>query len=171
MKNHKILFAAVVLAACTSSPVTKLSAQEIDLLSFAIGHYDIFDNNSAMDFRFEYRPDSKVFIENLKPWAGAEITSDTSVWVGTGLLYDFKLSDNFFLTPSFGAGFYTKGSSDKDLDFPIQFRSQLEVSYQFENNSRLGLGISHMSNANLGTTNPGTEVLSVYWHVPLEKIF
>ena len=136
-----------------------------------MGYFDILDDNGAADFRLEYRPNSPVFIDNLKPWAGLEVTTDGTIWAGGGLLYDWEFQENWYFTPSIGAGAYTEGSSDRDLDYPVQFRSQLEVSYEFDNNSRLGASFSHISNAGLGDHNPGTEVLGLYWHVPLNKIF
>ena len=48
---------------------------------------------------------------------------------------------------------------------------QTALAYEFENNNRLGLSFSHTSNAGLGDSNPGTEVLGLYWHVPLNQIF
>ncbi|MEZ5919563.1 MAG: acyloxyacyl hydrolase [Alphaproteobacteria bacterium] len=133
----------------------------VDFLNFAIGHYDIFDNDNAIDLRVEYRPASSVFIKNLKPWVGLEVTTDASLWVGGGLLYDWNFQDSWYLTPSFGAGLYAQGSSDLDLGHPIEFRSQLEISYAFDNDARVGLAFSHLSNADLDRHNPGTEILSL----------
>lgn len=135
-------------------------------INFAIGYYDVFDKQDGIDFRVEYRPDSVVFIDNLKPWAGVEVTSEGSIWAGGGLLYDWNFTPSWYLTPSFGVGLYTNGGSDKDLDHPIEFRSQLEVSYEFENTNRLGVSLSHMSNAGLSNDNPGTEVVSLNYSIP-----
>jgi len=46
----------------------------------------------------------------------------------------------------------------------------LEVAYRFDDRSRLGLSISHYSNAGLGDDNPGTESLMLNYSVPLKKI-
>lgn len=146
-------------------------AQSLDLLSFAIGYYDVFGHESEAELRAEYRPDSRIFMENLKPWVGIELTSEKSLWAGGGLLFDYNISNSWYLTPSFGAGLYSKGDSDKDLDHPIQFRSQLEISYEFQDLSRAGISLSHSSNAGLGDHNPGTEAIGFYWHIPLSNIF
>ena len=34
-----------------------------------------------------------------------------------------------------------------DLGYGLEFRSQLEIAYRFDNRSRLGVAVSHMSNA------------------------
>ncbi|MEM6781069.1 MAG: acyloxyacyl hydrolase [Pseudomonadota bacterium] len=148
---------------------TPALAQE-DLLSFGAGWYDIMDDDSAADFRLEYRPDQKIFWE-FKPWVGGEVTSEASVWGGGGILLDLNISDSVYITPSFGAGLYTKGGSDLDLDFPIQFRSQIEAGMKFDGGQRVGLSFGHLSNASLGDSNPGTEVLNLYYHVPYGNFF
>lgn len=143
------------------------------LISIGGGYYDAFDNDNdrAFDFRAEYRSGKNIFIDNLHPYAAFEITSDASTWVGGGLLYDWNFAPSWYLTPSFGAGVYAKGSSDLDLDYPVQFRSQLEVAYEFSSAHRVAAALSHVSNASLGDENPGTEVFSVYWHIPMADFF
>lgn len=166
---RKTLFALTTAALLTS---TSALAQDNNLQlpeglwQFSVGYYDVFDDEEAIDLRVEYRPDSVVFVENLKPFVGAEVTSDASIWVGGGLLYDWNFANNWYATPSFGAGLYAQGSSDLDLGHVIEFRSQLEVSYEFENETRLGVSLSHLSNAGLDDHNPGTEVLSLSYSFP-----
>lgn len=154
-----LLFAIFVF-----SPNT-LKAQ--DQLVVGIGAYDILDNETALDFRAEYRPGSIVFLKRFRPFLGLELTSEGSLWAGGGLLYDWEFKPDWFLTPSLGAGFYARGSSDLDLENALQFRSQLEISYAYgDAGERVGLSFSHISNAHLGDDNPGTEVLSLSWHLP-----
>lgn len=161
-KIYTIAIALMALGCSTAAPSNAFA----DRLNFAIGYYDVFDKQDGIDFRVEYRSDSIIFTENLKPWGGVEITSQGSLWGGGGLLYDLNISDKWYLTPSLGAGLYTNGGSDKDLDYPLQFRSQLELAYEFKTDARIGLSFSHMSNAGLGDKNPGTEVLSLNWSLP-----
>jgi len=164
---RKTLFALTTAALLTS---TTALAQNTTLppgmLQFSVGYFDAFGNDEALDLRVEYRPNSVIFIDNLKPFVGAEITSDVSVWLGGGLLYDWNVANSWYITPSLGAGLYAQGGSDLDLDHVIEFRSQLEVSYEFQDQTRVGLSISHLSNADLGSHNPGTEVVSLSYSVP-----
>jgi len=123
----------------------------------------------AADFRFEYRFGKSLVsaIEpyaKLKPWLGAEVTSDGAVYGAGGFLVDVPLGPIVF-TPSFGTGLYSSGGG-KDLGSVIEFRSMLEVGYQFDNQSRFSLGYSHISNANITQQNPGSNILSMYYHVP-----
>ncbi len=143
-------------------------ADDVNRMSVGVGYYDIFDNEDAADFRVEYRPGASILWE-LRPWLGIEVTSDSAVYGAAGFLYDFRLAPQWVLTPSIGAGLYANGNG-KDLDSTIEFRSMLELGYEFQNASRLSAGISHISNASIGDNNPGTEILNVYYHIPINWI-
>ena len=67
-------------------------------------------------------------------------------------------------------GWYSNGGG-KNLGYPLEFRTQLELGYAFENQSRVSLGYSHISNANLGETNHGTNMISLYYHIPAGWLF
>ena len=136
-----------------------------DLLSLGLGYYDINDNEEAADFRMEYRWDSPL-LWVIEPWAGAEVTSDGAIYGLGGLLADIKIGSGFLVTPSFGAGLYYKGNG-KDLGHIIAFRSQLEMGWEFENSSRIGIAGGHISNAGLDNKNPGAEYLNLYYHIPV----
>ena len=151
---------------------------------FGLGVYDIkFDGskrNEATDFRYEYRSDESLLDigpkeDNfffLKPFFGVEFTNDSAYYFLTGIYFEDNLGElfegdksKFFLTPSFGAGIYDDGSGKK-LGNDLQFRTSLEVSYELQNNNRIGISLSHISNANLGDKNPGVEILSFSYHIP-----
>lgn len=132
--------------------------------AFAQGYYDVLDGRSgAVDLRVEYRAGPRLWF--LRPWAGLEMTTDGGSFVAGGLLFDLDLPARFFLTPSFGTGIYSNGGG-KDLGSPFQFRSQVELAWQFDSGGRIGLSLGHLSNGSLGDRNPGTEVLSVVISVP-----
>tara|TARA_Y200000002_G_scaffold331407_1_gene296580 strand:- start:72 stop:602 length:531 start_codon:yes stop_codon:yes gene_type:complete len=151
---------------------------------FGLGIYDIkFDGsekNQATDLRFEYRSDKSLLNigpeeDNfffLKPFFGVEFTNDSASYFLTGIYFEDNLGElfegnksKFFLTPSFGAGIYDDGSGKK-LGNDLQFRTSLELSYELKNKNRIGISLSHISNANLGNKNPGVEILSFSYHIP-----
>jgi len=159
------LFAALILPFCLAMPA--MAQERGDLLSFGVGTYDVFDGEDrAADVRIEYRP-GHTYFWTVKPWLGAEATTDGTLWGGGGFLADIDLSDKFYVTPMLGAGLYAQGSSDKDLGSPIEFRTQLEGGYKFDNGHRVGLAVGHMSNFGLDDDNPGTETLNIYYHLPI----
>ena len=152
---------------------------------FGLGIYDIkFDGsekNQTTDFRYEYRLDKSLFDigpeeDNfffLKPFFGVEYTNDSASYFLTGIYFEDNLGElfegdksKFYFTPSFGAGIYDDASG-KELGNDLQFRTALEVSYELKNKNRVGISFSHISNANLGDKNPGVEILSFSYHIPL----
>ena len=99
--------------------------------------------------------------------------SDWSTWTGGGILADFYIDEGqtVYVTPSFGAGLYSQGDSDLDLGSAIEFRSQIEGGYEFDNGHRVGAAFGHISNASIDEDNPGTEILNLYYHVPTNDLF
>ena len=68
----------------------------------------------------------------------------------------------------FAPTIYYRGTG-VDLGFPLEFRSSVELAYRFDDRSRLGAQIYHLSNASLGWQNPGTEVLMLSYSVPITR--
>lgn len=163
MKKFTLALLALASTAFLAAPA---KAAE-DTLSVGVGYYDILENDDqAADFRAEYRWANNAFWK-LKPFAGLEFTTDGAIYGLGGLYMDLALTDNVFLIPQLGAGIYSDGDG-KDLGHGIEFRSQLELAYRFANHTRMGLAFSHTSNAGLGDDNPGVEVLSLYYHIPVD---
>jgi lipid A 3-O-deacylase len=103
----------------------------------------------------------------LRPVVGVMGTTDEAAYVYGGAYWDLPLNTApFVITPGFQAGAYTHGDG-KDLGYGLEFRSTIEVAYQFDEGQRLGLGFSHLSNASLGNDNPGTETLQVVYSHPM----
>ncbi len=137
-------------------------------LVFGLGYYDMNkQDNTAVDFRLEYRHGEKFWI--FKPWVGVEGTSDGAVYGAAGVRVDVYFGKRVVLTPSFGAGLYAEGDG-KDLGHVVEFRSQIELSYRFDDLSRLGLAFSHISNASIADDNPGVEILNLYYSLPLDGL-
>ncbi|MDF1790470.1 MAG: acyloxyacyl hydrolase [Thalassobaculaceae bacterium] len=138
-------------------------------LSFGVGVFDIVENTDrAGDFRVEYRHGDGLWI--FKPWIGLEVTTDGGVFANGGVLTDFYFGRRVVVTPSIGVGAYRNGGG-LDMGNTFEIRSQLEVAYRFDDRSRLGLAFSHISNAWTGDENPGSEILTVYYSVPLDRLF
>ena len=151
---------------------------------FGLGIYDIkfdgTDTQEALDYRYERRfdksllqigPESYDFF-NIKPFAGFEATTDSATYFLLGIYLNDNLGtiftgepSNLLLTPSFGFGAYDDGDGKK-LGNTIEFRTTLEISYQFKNKNRIGLSFGHISNANLGGKNPGAEILNFSYQIP-----
>ena len=73
---------------------------------------------------------------------------------------------HWVITPSAGVGGYAKGGS-KDLGGIFQFCLGIEIAREFDGGSRLGIGVTHISNADVQDPNPGVESIFLLYSVPL----
>lgn len=136
-------------------------------LTFGAGVFDFHRSTKAAEFAVSYRSNQRWWI--FKPHAGILGTSKGGVYGWWGLLVDVYLGQNWVVTPSTSIGAYGRGSG-KDLGSALEFRSGLELAYRFENKSRVGFGVYHLSNASTGRKNPGEESLLVYYAMPIRAI-
>lgn len=157
-------FKTVALCAVLATPFSA-AADDPDFLTVAVGSFDLVqDHDQAAEFRVEYRSDKKFWI--VKPFVGAMGTTDSAFYGYAGILTDLYFGKRWVLTPSFAAGYYDNGDG-VDLGHELEFRSSIELSYRFDNRTRLGVSFYHLSNASIGDINPGTEVLSIVYSIPL----
>jgi len=166
----KWIAAIIAVMAITALAAGTAQAKDPDFLSFGAGYFDFNrQKDEGAEFRLEYRSDYELW--KFRPFVAAGGATSGHGFVGAGILLDIFFGRRFVLTPSFAPHFYFGGNDDLDLDYPLEFRSQLEAAYRFDDRSRLGVAISHYSNASLGDTNPGTETLSMYYSVPFDQLF
>ncbi len=162
------LTASLGAASLGAAAPARADGDDPSFLVFGLGYYDMNkQDDTAVDFRLEYRHGEKFWI--FKPWVGVEGTSDGAFYGAAGVLVDVYFGTRVVLTPSFGAGLYANGSG-KDLGHAVEFRSQIELSYRFDDRSRLGVAFSHISNASIADENPGVEVLNIYYSLPLDGL-
>ena len=161
------LGAAVALAAVAAGSAPA-RADDPAFVTLAGGWFDMNRQKAeAAEFRLEYRHDQKLWV--FKPFGGVMGTSDGASYYYAGILMDIYFGKRVVLTPSFAPGYYARGSG-YNLGHPLEFRSQLELAYRFDDRSRLGVSFGHMSNASIGDKNPGTESLMLNYSIPLSSI-
>ena len=164
MKAIPNIFRTLAICVWLGIPVSA-AADDPPFLTFAVGAFDLVqDNDQAAELRAEYRHDKKIWI--FKPFIGVMGTTDSVIYGYGGFLLDLFFGKRVVLTPSLAAGYYDKGDG-LDLGHELEFRSSLELSYRFEDRTRLGVSFYHLSNASIGDNNPGTEVLSIVYSLPL----
>ncbi|GAB6051557.1 acyloxyacyl hydrolase [Magnetospira thiophila] len=167
VKRGMILALLAGLFGASEQPATA-QTDDPDFLSIGAGWFDFNRRKDpGAEFRIEYRSGYKVPYVQFKPFVALGGATSGHGFIGAGILWDVYFGRRWVVTPSFAPHFYT-GSKDKlDMGHALEFRSQLEAAYRFDDRSRLGLAISHYSNAGLGDKNPGTETLSVYYSLPI----
>ena len=67
------------------------------------------------------------------------------------------LSQKISLVPSFSIGLYEEFDDGKDMGYPVEFKSEIELNYNLSKSSLFGVTWNHISNADIGGTNPGSD--------------
>lgn len=158
------------------SLISTLTASDAHLLMAGAGPYDIFRwSKGKTNFKpfwfLEARPlwilfnhKNKVLIRPMAGWLSPNLDAN---YIYAGVAFDLFVSDRVVLTPSFAPGYWFNDSRN-DLGYPLEFRTSLELAYRFTSKARLGLIFSHISNAHLGTNNPGADMAGVFVSIPFD---
>ena len=93
------------------------------------------------------------FLGKLHPVTGFFITVDNAKYIYTGFQTTYD-SGSFNITPSFTPGLYDKGNG-KDLRHVLEFKTEIQISYNINKKSEIAFSYNHISNADLGENNPG----------------
>ena len=121
------------------------------------GMFDFSDDGKrAAIFGIQHQNENLTrdsFLGTLSPITGAMITADNATYMYTGIQAQYKFGKIDF-TPSFTPGLYDEGDG-KDLGHIIEFKSELQFSFNLFENTQLGMSYNHISNASLGEKNPG----------------
>jgi lipid A 3-O-deacylase len=157
------------------------SSMTPDYVIAALGGYD-FDKNGgrdSVDYRLEYQWGASLLPMmnhdwssldrwvQLHPVAGFEGNGDGMSYFNGGLNLDVPVVSHIVFTWGENVGWYGHGDSHQSLGSPIEFRSQLELGWQFDNSMRLMGYISHLSNMGIGDRDPGAEILGAQLSVPV----
>ena len=93
------------------------------------------------------------FLGKISPVTGGFITEKSAFYLYTGAQAEYDLG-LIKITPSFAPGYYNYGDG-KDLGYPLEFKSEVQLSFDLGNSTELGMSYNHISNASLGDKNPG----------------
>ena len=147
-------------------PLSLFPVRNPDLVSFSVGCFDFLrSKHRTCEFSVEYQFQFQYQFFAFRPLLGAMATVRGSTYAYGGVNFDFMISDLVF-SPGIAAGWYQPGGG-KNLRFPLEFRSCFEIAWQRSDFQRLGVRISHISNASLGYKNPGQESLVLFYSFPI----
>jgi hypothetical protein len=132
-----------------------------------LGAFDLFTDRDGSAERsgvaqIQLRWGRKLYL--IGPVIGLMGNTDGGVF-GYGGIYADLAYGNFVVTPVLAAGGYSKGGS-KDLGGVFQFRLELGVAYEFDDGTRIGVRLGHISNAGIHDDNPGEEELFITFAIP-----
>lgn len=155
---------------------TLQSVQIPDYFSVASGAFDFYHPKwRTAELEIEYKAHFNwlkspfQFLE-FRPLIGVMANARGSGYLYLGVNFDLLFFDRILFAPGFAGGYYWQGSG-KNLGYPIEFRSGIELAWQFKSFHRLGGHFYHLSNASIGNRNPGEESLVLFYDMPIKKGF
>ena len=161
MKNTFKFFFCFVLV--ISLYTTSLESDEVNKLidpheyNFFTGMFDFSDEGKKSTLvGIQHQNENlfkDTFLGTLSPVTGFLVTGDAATYLYTGVQAEYNLG-KINLTPSFTPGLYGQGDG-KDLGHIVEFKSELQLSFDLFKDSELGFSYNHISNASLGEKNPG----------------
>ena len=144
----------VSLSANAENNKNNVSDHEVNFFG---GMFDFSDDGQrAALFGIQHQDETlerETFLGRLSPITGAFITENSAAYIYTGVEWNFDLGGIKF-TPSFAPGLYSEGDG-KDLGHVIEFKSELQASFNISKDMSLGMSYNHISNASIGDKNPG----------------
>jgi len=136
---------------------TKLYNKYDSELNTFTGMFDFSDDKQAAGlFGIQHQNDElfrESFLGTLSPITGGFLTANNAIYLYSGVQAEYDLG-LFTFTPSFAPGFYGAGDG-KDLGYPLEFKTEVQLSLDLSKSTQLGMSYNHISNASLGTKNPG----------------
>ena len=126
-------------------------------LNFFTGMFDFSDDKQASGLLgLQHQNDElfrKSFLGKLSPISGVFFTEKNAIYLYTGVQAEYELGF-LTITPSFAPGYYNYGDG-KDLGSPLEFKTEVQMSFDISDSTHLGMSYNHISNASLGDKNPG----------------
>ena len=166
----RITLAMVFAVPVAGLPSVPVYADDPSFVTIGAGSFDFNrQKDQGAEFRVDYRTDYKFGI--FKPFLTGAVVTNGMTFFGAGILVDVYFGNRFVVTPSFAPTWWRGKTDGLDLGHGLEFRSQIEFAYRFDDRSRIGIAVSHSSNASNADTNPGTESILLNYSYPLGKFF
>ena len=127
--------------------------------SFYAGTFDTIDkegDDQATLYGIEHNNPilfRDTFVGRFSPITGGFITDKNSIYLYTGVEAQYEIGP-MNIVPSFAPGYYDAGNG-KDLGMALEFKSELKLSFDIFEDSKIGYSYSHISNNDWGKINPG----------------
>ena len=154
---------SILIASISFSYLIAAKSQEQDKdsdkteLNFFTGMFDFSDTKQASGLLGLQHQNDELFRDSflgkLSPITGGFLTEKSAFYLYTGAQAEYDLG-LFTITPSFAPGYYNSGNG-KDLGSALEFKSEVQVSFNLSDSAELGMSYNHISNASLGDKNPG----------------
>ena len=155
---NKILLLTILVLPFSSINAEENKTKSNNQYNFYSGNFDFSDDKQkAILFGFQHQNEMlerETFLGNISPITGGFITENSAAYIYTGIEWNYDMGGKMTFTPSFAPGLYSEGDG-KDLGHILEFKTEVQASYEVSESSSFGLSYNHISNASLGDKNPG----------------
>ena len=172
MCKRVVIAAALFMAAVIGATQPAMAAGDQSQLMVGAGvfGFGVASEPNNVEARIQYRFKNGFLggdgaFRGFKPLVGLAAQTSGSVfgYAGLALPFVFGADGRWEIVAEGALGAYRQGSSLLNLGGTFEFHLGLGANYAASENGRLGVGIYHISNANLHTKNPGVNsVLATY---------
>lgn len=159
---HLVLPACLILV---SSAVFGRDAVKPDYLTLGFGVNEVLDSHGRYfgSAELTFTP----VVSELHPWLFASLSEEEACFLAAGLAWRFEAKNHpWSAAVGIGPGYYRQGN-DAYLGGDFEIMSFVEIAYRLNNDALLGLRFAHLSNGSTAARNPGTELLSLQYSIPL----
>ncbi len=151
-----VFFTLIVFCILDLQSIAEEKKNETELNVYT-GMFDFSDDKQRSGlFGLQHQNDvlfRESFLGKLSPITGGFLTEKNAFYLYSGVQVEYELGF-ITITPSFAPGYYNYGGG-KDLGYPLEFKSEIQMSFDLGDSTQLGMSYNHISNASLGTKNPG----------------
>ena len=152
-----VTWCCVNLGVIADDGLNKTDSSNETELNFFTGMFDFSDGKQSSGLLGLQHQNEDLFrnsfLGKLSPITGGFFTEKNALYLYTGVQAEYELGF-LTITPSFAPGYYNYGSG-KDLGYPLEFKSEIQMSLNLSDSTYLGMSYNHISNASIGTKNPG----------------
>ncbi len=170
MLQRSLIAALLWLAAMSFAPAAHAQDESRLMLGVGLYGFGVASEPNQLEARATYRFSKGLFgtdgvFRGFKPIIGAAGHSSGSLfgYVGLAAPFVFGADDRWEVVVEGGPGAYKQGNSKLFLGGTFEFHTAIQASYALTGRGRLGIGIYHISNANIHRKNPGVNSIAVSW--------
>lgn len=167
-----LAFALPAHAQDATTPSDRIGNWKIGALAYTTGDVPettVSDLHNKVRIGSSLLPKLEPFAD-VRPWVSMSPPAvDGSLHGMGGILIDVPLGSSFVFTPSVGAGTLPRPArTAREPGAAVEFRSQLELGYEFENKSRFSLGYSRIDTTGSPADSGGSanNVFGFYYRLP-----
>lgn len=162
MRKHIAALVVAVCGALASVAPAQAGADDVSQITIGGGVFDIRSQHKQRgELDAQYRFGWGLFggdgiFRGIKPIIGVMGTTNGAVmgWGGVAFPLWFD-GGRWEIEPSMAIGAYSKGSNGVDLGGVREFHLGMNISYRLGEQTRIGVALTHISNANTQHINPG----------------